>query len=71
MSENINKSKMKLSAEIKDGWFLYSWEIGTSNHSGKTRLCADTMIAFTSMIDLMSRAFASNFKKEYIFKKEE
>lgn len=48
---------MKLTVEIKDNKFFYSYVIGTSEHNSSIGLCAETLTCF---VDLLRRCYAAS-----------
>ena len=48
---------MKLSAEIKNGKFIYSYVIGESEHNHSMNLCADTLLLFSELIKMCHNSF--------------
>jgi hypothetical protein len=48
---------IKLEVEIKDGKFLYTYEIGSSRHSSSQELCADTLASFTDLLRICSNHY--------------
>ena len=48
---------MKLTVEIKDGRFIYSYQIGENTHNSSTHICADGLIKFSALLQLCSSHF--------------
>ncbi len=54
---------IKLEVEIKDDKFLYTYHVGSSEHSSSQELCADTLATFTALLQLCSRHFEFKHKE--------
>lgn len=54
---------MKLSVEIKDGKFIYEYQIGASQHHATTELSADNLLAFTSLVNCCTSVTNYNLKR--------
>ena len=48
---------MKMSVEIKEDKFVYSYEIGKSSENGEMPLNADNLCAFVSLLNITSKQF--------------
>jgi len=48
---------MKMSVEIKEDKFVYSYEIGKNSENGEMPLNADNLCAFVSMLDIGHKQF--------------
>jgi len=55
---------MKLSVEIKDSKFLYSFEVGKNTGNGEIPLSADNMILFSEILQACSRSWKHNNEQE-------
>lgn len=47
---------IKLTVEIKDGRFNYSYHVGSSSHNASSHLDADFLVAFTELLKFCSNA---------------
>ena len=45
---------MKITAEIKDGKFIYEYEVGSSSSKGTMEMNADLLVRFTSVLQLVT-----------------
>jgi len=54
---------MKLSVEISQEEFEYSFEVGGSKQTSSRRLCADSYVAFTKLLEVCSRHWDYKSKK--------
>lgn len=48
---------MKLTVEIKDGKFIYNYEIGNSKHNSTMDICADSLVRFTALLQMCNEAY--------------
>ena len=62
---------MKIEVEIKDGKFIYVYEVGTSKSTSEMELNADLLCLFTSLVSSLVSSLVQNtvYKKEDTFKK--
>ena len=56
---------MKLSVRIKDGKFIYDYNIGSSSRHGETPLSAEQLVVFSKMLEDCCRAARSGDKYTY------
>jgi len=54
---------MKLSVEITQEKFEYSYEVGGSKQTSSRHLCADSYVAFTRLLEVCSRHYDYQSKK--------
>lgn len=47
---------MKLTVEIKDNEFIYSYEIGTNKHQGSTPLSFENLVLFSDLVRVCGKA---------------
>ena len=48
---------MKLTVEINEKQFLYSYEIGESKHNGSSYLTADNLVLFCDLVRICSSVY--------------
>lgn len=48
---------MKLTVEIKDGSFIYEYQVGESRHHSIRKLCADSLVRFVNLLSTCSQHF--------------
>lgn len=54
---------MKLTVEIKDDKFEYSYEVGESKHNSTSHLSADMLAAFTDLLRVCSSVTRHNSRE--------
>lgn len=54
---------MRITAEIKDNRFYYTYEVGSSSHNGNKEITPESLVAFVNITNEMARAFDSSMKE--------
>lgn len=54
---------MKLSVEIKDNKFTYTYEVGESKRTGSRHLCSDSLVRFVTLLQTCQNAWQHEDKE--------